>query len=85
MKAQDLSRGVPIHFLWTDSGFKSGWQYGEEARVEIVHVSSLGLVVESDEENLTISSALDTGDGALCPVTIPWASISECEIVRIPI
>lgn len=76
-----IPSGTVVRAIWRDSKSLSGW-------VSLAHpfapgvVSSIGYVVKSDEEGLTLANSIaETPRAACSPFTIPTGAIEEWEVL----
>jgi hypothetical protein len=84
MEPVNLNPGEFVHFSWKDSSYEPGWKYGQERSGGIVHVQSVGVVVETTDEHLTITHAVDRENGgAMCPLSVPWGVITELDRITL--
>lgn len=75
LEPQELAVGKAVRVLWEDSHRTSGWLFEEEIEAKVVRVSSLGYVVASSQEALTISTSINSASGRLDPLSIPWPCV----------
>ena len=77
MEPKQLSLGEVVFLKWIDSRAKAGWQKPADA-VPVGIVYSIGFVVATTDEYLTISTSLHADDEyAYDPISIPWGSIKS--------
>jgi hypothetical protein len=81
MQPIPVALGDSIWLQWTDSTTSQGWEAIKTtlrlSKPSII--TSIGWVIKSDEEALTISTSASSYGSCSDPLTIPWVAIRECE------
>jgi hypothetical protein len=65
---------------WEDSATQHGWTIGEQ-KVTYGKIRSVGMVVESSDKQLTLTLAMNDEGSVMCPLAIPWSSITKVEVL----
>lgn len=77
MTALDLQPGKAVFILWEDSATIDGWQFGPKPDPGII--ATVGWLVSSNEQALVVSSSLNDEFSCICPLSIPWSCVTQCE------
>jgi hypothetical protein len=79
----DAKSGDAVRVSWRDSKSLSGWVPRTYHKFMPGTIESIGYVVKSDEEGLTLATSFSK-DETLCydPFTIPQGAIEACEILE---
>lgn len=64
---------------WVDSKTHRGWQPGCEMPHSVARVSSLGYVVQCNEEGVVISTSVSSEGMSLDNIIIPWGCVQSLE------
>lgn len=80
LRALDLQPGKAVFISWEDSASIDGWR--KDPKPDVGVISSVGWVVNSNSKAVVISTSLNDQFSCICPLSIPWSSITEC--VEIP-
>lgn len=90
MKSKKLNKGTFVFFDWVDSCSSNGWRnvdYLEHDRSPLGYIESLGIVVESTEKYLSISTSASlyktVSESYMDILTIPWSAIEFLKVVNI--
>jgi hypothetical protein len=78
MQYKSYDYGSAVRVFWYDSAAIQGWQYSKNVG-QVGRITSLGYVVSSKPECLTLSTSLDTTGASIDPLSIPWGAIVKCE------
>lgn len=77
-----IASGDAIRVLWQDSKSHQGWVPLDYPYTP-GQVTSLGFVVQSDEEGLTIANTISKEpQAANAPFTIPWSCVQAWEVLE---
>lgn len=82
MRRQRVARGTAVKIVWVDSVSVGGWQYNLDHVGRIAPITTFGLVVNTKDDCITLTTSMGERGGALDPVSIPWGAINELEIVE---
>jgi len=81
MKQLPLPKGKAVQLYWVDSAIKHGWQHLNQDNYGVETVSSMGYVVESKPEHLTLTCSISASDGVIAPLSIPWEAIVDIQLL----
>lgn len=83
MEQLELDFGDAVALTWQDSQAREGWSYDQGER-KTAEVESLGRVVYSSDDVLTISSSIRTGKhpATMADLSIPWDSVREIQVLE---
>lgn len=73
MSTPENYRVVEIH--WEDSSAQHGWTHRDALRPKPEMIRSVGLMVEEDEDGVTLTASVSSDDAFDSPVTIPWSAV----------
>lgn len=81
MEKTKLNFGEAISFIWHDSKALEGWQYDPTRKRNVGTIHTLGRVVQSSDEGITVTSSL-CGLASIDDLTVPWGAVEILE--RLP-
>lgn len=67
--------GSVVVLYWQDSSSLHGWQY-DNPSLSCGSIKSAGVVVACTPQELTISTAVNEEGSYICPIAIPWRSVT---------
>ena len=83
MEQISLKKLTHVRVSWRDSTFTSGWHYPQNGRypkhVKPLPIATIGYVIESNDEGLTVAGTVNADESILNPLTIPWGCIEKLE------
>jgi hypothetical protein len=83
MRARKLRYGQAVRVIWEDSSTASGWIYKNPKAIgEPTRVVSMGFVVNSRQDSITLTTSIDAEAGNLSPVTIPWSAVQRVDVLE---
>lgn len=74
MNAISLSPGRAVYILWEDSAAIDGWRKG--LKPDTGKITSVGFVVDADNNGVMITTSLNDQFSAICPLSIPWGAVA---------
>lgn len=81
MKIPKLKLGQAVIIDWADTKSLLGWTYSPEKKRFPGYIRSLGFVVQSNDECLTITSSFGEKGESLDDLSIPNGCITELEVL----
>jgi hypothetical protein len=82
MKIPKLELGQIIRLEWADSKSALGWTYSPESKRTPGRIFSIGYVVQSNEDCVTITTSMDIRGASLDDFSIPVGCITKLEIIK---
>lgn len=68
---------ITVEILWLDSSGYQGWQDVDDIDPKPHLIRSVGLLLRSDDEGLTITTSASDNGSVHAPITIPWCAVQE--------
>ncbi len=75
MNPKKLKPREHVLIEWVDSATDPGWRALRGYAGKVGEVSSVGYVVDCNEDCITITTSIADGNGILDPVAIPWGAV----------
>ena len=79
MQARKLKFREAVRVSWVDSMSFGGWNYEPDQVGGVARIQTLGYVVNSNKDYLTMTTSIGSKGGALDPVSIPWPAIVQVD------
>jgi len=82
MKIPKLQLGTAIILDWTDSKSAMGWSYDPKRKRTPGYIRSIGYVVQSNDECVTITTSMDDRGASIDDFSIPVGCIKKLDILE---
>jgi len=83
MKALPLAEHDLVDITWSDSNYSPGWNNKNRVTASIPSVVTVGYVTFSNRRILEVSNSIGDEGARLNPLSIPWSSITRCNIINV--
>ena len=77
----ELKLGQAVTVEWADSKSALGWSYSPKTKRTPGYIRSLGYVVQSNDECLTITTSLDDRGASIDDFSIPVGALRKVEVL----
>lgn len=77
----NLKLGHAVRVFWYDSASHGGWQYSTKIG-DVGKIVTLGYVLNTKPNCITVSSSIATDNASIDPISIPWGSILKIDRIK---
>lgn len=81
MQRRKLLPGSAVCVEWADSKAYGGWIYDARRPLEVARIRSLGYVIQTRPDGLSISTSVTTEGDATDVLSIPWGAVRSLEVL----
>jgi hypothetical protein len=81
LKIPELKLGQVVAILWADSKSALGWQYDPKKKRTPGYIASIGYVVQSNDECVTITTSMDSRGASIDDFSIPCGCVQKLEVL----
>jgi hypothetical protein len=82
LKKTELMQGTAIILEWDDTKSRLGWSYRHNKTPhEVGHIRSIGYLVDSSKECITITNSMDAKGSSLDDLSIPVGCITNLTVL----
>jgi hypothetical protein len=82
LKIPKLNTGNVVQIEWVDSKSAMGWTYNPRMKRTPGYIHSIGYVVQSNDECVTITTSLDDRGASIDDFSIPIGTIKALDILE---
>jgi hypothetical protein len=82
MKIPKLQMGTAIILDWADSKSAMGWSYDPKRKRTPGYIRSIGYVVQSNDECVTITTSMDSRGSSIDDFSIPCGCIKKLDVLE---
>ncbi len=81
MEIPKLVTGQVVQLSWVDSKSALGWTYNPRTKRTPGYINSIGYVVQSNDECVTITTSLDDRGASIDDFSVPVGCIKELNVL----